>query len=73
MPYPVVPPPAGLEPGRAPADLMAYLTAGQTARQLGVSLETVRLAREKGQLKAVATPLGFLYHPADVRAYARTR
>ena len=47
-------------------NLMDLLTAGQVARQLGVSPVRVNQLREEGRLPGARTALGFLYRKEDV-------
>lgn len=49
------------------------LTRSQVARRLGLSAERVRQLTLTGKLRCRPTPLGRLYDPRDVDAYAARR
>ena len=47
-------------------DLSGYLTPGQAARRLRVSPQRIGQLARAGTLPSIPTPLGRLFHPADV-------
>jgi predicted site-specific integrase-resolvase len=51
----------------------AMLTRAQAAQRLGVSPERIRQLTVTGRLRCIQTPLGRLYHPADVLRLAEQR
>lgn len=50
-----------------------YLRSGQAAHILGVSEKWVHTLRKAGKLRAISTPLGYLFSKEDVERLAKER
>jgi len=69
-------PPPNARPRKAqPPDVGGYVTAVEIAAQLGITTERVRqlASRAVNPIPCLPTPLGRLFWPGDVAAWAATR
>lgn len=55
------------------AEMAAYLSPSQAARELGVADSTLRVIVRRGELPALRTPNGIILHRDDVARVRRER